>query len=33
MLKKEVFLFQVDFMSTCNEHENDNEKIYYINKT
>ena len=33
MQKKQVCLFQWDYMISCNENENDNGKIDHINKT
>ena len=33
MSKKHVLLSQWDYIISCNENENDNEKIDHINKT
>ena len=32
MSKKQIFLFQWDYMINCNENENDNRKINHVNK-
>ena len=31
--KKEIFLYQWDYIINCNENENDNEKTNHISKT